>query len=325
MMHPSPVAHRRAITLAAGILVLGSGWWTAGTITSAAAVQQRADALTLDQLLERAGAYVLAFESRFSNVVTEERYVQESTEASTQRISTQSSQVRDMTTGNPPPRVQRRELVSDFLLVKLPGTDERLPFRDVFEVDKRRVRDRDDRLSTLFLHPTGSTLEQALRIMEESARYNIGNIQRTINLPILALEVLRPQDQPHVRFSKGKLDTSIGPNVYILEYREQAPPTLIHGPQGRDMFSHGRFWIEALTGRVMKSELMIDDPVVRASVTTRYQVDAAYDLAVPIEMKEDYGLPNGARVTGVATYGNFRRFEVQVSDDLKSPAKPVAP
>lgn len=230
-----------------------------------------------------------------------------------------------MTTGNPPPRVQRRELVSDFLLVKLPGTDERLPFRDVFEVDKRRVRDRDDRLSTLFLHPTGSTLEQALRIMEESARYNIGNIQRTINLPILALEVLRPQDQPHVRFSKGKLDTSIGPNVYILEYREQAPPTLIHGPQGRDMFSHGRFWIEALTGRVMKSELMIDDPVVRASVTTRYQVDAAYDLAVPIEMKEDYGLPNGARVTGVATYGNFRRFEVQVSDDLKSPAKPVAP
>jgi hypothetical protein len=307
---------------ASPLLLVVWSWPIAARITAAAGAAQRADAVTLEQLLERAGAYVLGFETRFSNVVTEERYVQESTEAAGLRITSPSSQVRDMSTGNPPPRVQRRELVSDFLLVTLPGTDERLPFRDVFEVDKRRVRDRDDRLSTLFLHPTGSTLDQALRIMGESARYNIGNIQRTINLPVLALEVLRPLDQPHVRFSKGKLDSSIGANVYIVEYREQASPTLIHGPQGREMFCHGRFWIEAPTGRVMKSELIIDDAAVRASVTTRYRVDEAYGLAVPVDMKEEYGLPNGARVTGLATYGNFRRFDVEVTDDIVTPPAP---
>jgi hypothetical protein len=57
----------------------------------------------------------------------------------------------------------------------------------------------------------------------------------------------------------------------------------------------------------------------RASVTTRYQIDQAYGLAVPVEMKEDYNLPNGARVTGLATYGNFRRFDVEVADDIHVP------
>lgn len=311
-----------AITIAAGALLLVWSWPISASISTTAGEAQRAAVLTLEQLLERAGAYVVDFENRFSNVVTEERYVQESTDAAGPRVSTPSSQVRDMTTGNAALRVRRRELVSDFLLVKLSDTNEWLPFRDVFEVDKRRIRDREDRLSKLFLRPTGSTLEQAGKIMEESARYNIGNIQRTINLPVFALALLRPLDQPRVRFSKGKLDSAIGANVYIVEYREHASPALIQGPQGREMFCHGRFWIEALSGRVMKSELIVDDPAVRASVTTRYRMDEAHGLAVPVDMKEEYGLPNGARVTGVATYGNFRRFDVKVTDDIAAPRVP---
>jgi hypothetical protein len=306
----------RDVALAAGVLFFAWSSPIAVRMTAAARAAQSADVATLERLLERAGAYVLDFETRFSNVVTEERYIQESTDA---RNNLPSSRTAPLTTGGAQPDIRRRVLVSDFLLVKLPETDGWLPFRDVFEVDKRRVRDREDRLSKLFLHPTGSTLEQARRIMDESARYNIGNIQRTINLPVFALEVLRPLDQPRFRFSKGKLDSSIGANVYSVEYREQVPPTLIQGPKGRDMFCHGRFWIEAPTGRVMKSELIVDDPAVRASVTTRYQVDQAYGLAVPVEMKEEYGLPNGARVTGLATYGNFRRFDVEVTDAIVTP------
>jgi hypothetical protein len=308
--------------VAAGVLLLAWSWPIAARIAGAAGEAQRADAVTLEELLVRAGAYGLDFEARFSNVVTEERYVQESTEAVGPTTLIPSNRVGGLTTPPAQSSVHRRELVSDFLLVKLSDTDERLPFRDVFEVDKQRVRDREDRLSKLFLHPTGSTLEQALRIMNESARYNIGNIQRTINLPVLALEVLRPLDQPHFRFRKGKLDPSIGANVYIVDYKEEVSPTLIHGPQGREMPCHGRFWIEAPTGRVMKSELIVDDRTVRASVTTRYQVDQAYGLAVPVDMKEDYTLPNGARVTGLATYGNFRRFDVEVTDRIVMPPAP---
>jgi hypothetical protein len=282
----------------------------------AVSAAQNADAVTLERLLERAGAYVVEFEKRFSNVVTEERYIQESTDA---RNNLPSSRTAPLTTGGTQPNIRRRELKSDFLLVKLAMTDEWLPFRDVFEVDKHRVRDREDRLSKLFLRPTGSTLEQARQIMEESARYNIGNVQRTINLPVFALAVLRPAMQPRVQFSKARLDATVGPDAYVVEYREHASPSLIQGPRGREMFCHGRFWIEAATGRVLKSELIVDDPAVRASVTTRYKIDQAYGVAVPIDMKEEYGLPNGARVTGVATYGNFRRFDVRVSDDIVMP------
>ena len=39
-----------------------------------------------------------------------------------------------------------RETKSDYLLVKAPGGERWLPFRDVFEVDGKRVREREERL-----------------------------------------------------------------------------------------------------------------------------------------------------------------------------------
>ena len=291
-------------------------------VTARVFAQSNVNVVTLESLLDRAGAYFLSFESRFSDVVTEERYVQEALRPGS-GLDVAVLSRRGGVAPQIPPSTDRRELVSDFLLVKLPNTDEWLPFRDVFEVDSRRVRDREDRLSKLFLQPAPTALAQAQRIMEESARYNIGNIQRTINLPVFALEVLRPSTQSRFRFSRGKLDTSVGANVYEVGYREQTSPTLIHGVFGKDLFSHGRFWIEATTGRVLKSELLVDDITVHASVTARYQVDQEHDLAVPVDMKEDYKLPNGYRVTGVATYRRFRRFEVRVADEIATPPRTI--
>ena len=47
----------------------------------------------------------------------------------------------------------------------------------------------------------------------------------------------------------------IGPGVFVIEYREHATPTIITGLLGRDMFAHGRLWIEAATGRIVRTEL----------------------------------------------------------------------
>ena len=67
-------------------------------------------------------------------------------------------------------------LVSDFLLVQVPG-EGWLPFRDVFERDGKQVRDREERLAALFLKGSSrSAFEQARAIMDEGARYNIGNV-----------------------------------------------------------------------------------------------------------------------------------------------------
>jgi formylglycine-generating enzyme required for sulfatase activity len=290
---------------------------------AAATAQDPPDTVTLETLLERAGQYILTFEERFSGVVTEERYQQEASGAWSGGSAAGLSPGQGAFGPSAQPRTERRELVSDFLLVKLPGSDDWLPFRDVFEVDRQRIRDRDDRLTTLFLQPESTALLQARRIMEESARYNIGDIGRTFNLPVFALKVLHPSVQPRFRFWQGRIDRSVGSGVHIVEYEETATPTLIHGSSDRDLFSTGRFSVDGPTGRVLRSEMVVDDTGLRASITTRYQLDPAYGVAVPVDMREEYSSPEGARVTGFATYGRFRNFNVEVEDALAKPPRTI--
>src|SRR5476651_2578813 len=78
---------------------------------------------SLDQVLARAGAYVVEFQLKLSGVVAEEQYVQDVRYP----ISTSSRSSAML------PR--HRELKSDLLLVKAPGLDRWLQFRDTFEVD----------------------------------------------------------------------------------------------------------------------------------------------------------------------------------------------
>ena len=76
--------------------------------------------------------------------------------------------------------------------------------RRVFEVDERKQRDRNVRLQKLFLQPSKSSVAQADKIVKESARYNIGNIQRTINVPTLALVYLANDYQARMSFTDEK-------------------------------------------------------------------------------------------------------------------------
>ena len=64
------------------------------------------------------------------------------------------------------------------------------------------------------------------------------------------------------------------------------------------------------TGRVLKTELHVEQPSVRAIVTTTFRYDDRFGIAVPMEMRERYTIGTGNRVTTVATYGRFRRFDV---------------
>jgi hypothetical protein len=274
-------------------------------IGSAAAVPraQTAAPVTLADLLARAGAYVTDFDARFSNVVAEEHYEQRT-----------SGNVRAPHGGLAP---ASRVLVSDFLLVKLPSQDVWLPFRDVFEVDGHPVRDRQDRLTKLFLQPAATAVRQAEQIVSESARYNIG-VTRNINIPVLALTVLEPSFQPRFEFSHLKEDRKVGVGVWSIEYIERTRPTLIRGAGGIDLITQGRLWIDASTGRIVKTELVNNDRGMRASITTAYRFDPAFNLNVPASMYEEYFLPStGAPITGTATYSNFRRFTVVTDERIR--------
>jgi len=279
--------------------------WASGSALLAQAPD--VDRISVELLLGRAGWYVIDFLEKFSNVVSEETYIQDSS------VPMQSAAL----LGRPGASARNRILKSDFLLVSVDSAQDWIPFRDVFEVDAQPIRDREQRLARLFLKPSEDSLEQAHRIQDESARYNLGNMRRTINNPVLALVVVQPDFQHRFRYSLGKLDPKVGPGVWIVNYQEEARPAFIRGRSDLDLFAHGRLWIEADTGRIMKTEVLLEQPTLRARLTTSFRFDDRFGIAVPFEMQEEYKFDSGTRVTAVATYDRFRRFDVSTDEILR--------
>jgi hypothetical protein len=221
--------------------------------------------------------------------------------------------------------------VSDLLLVRPSGATRWVQFRDVFEVDGKAVRDRSERLVKLFLEPTASSAQQVDDIVRESSRYNIGNLQRTINVPLLALLILDPPNQRRFAFERtqdrkpklGSEPKSSGDtSIWVVEYYEQSAGTLIRGSQNHDIPAHGRFWIEVASGRVVGTELIADDTTLKGTVNVTYRLEPSVNLLVPAEMRERYEVRrDNSRVDGTATYSRFRQFQVKVDEKI-APLKP---
>jgi hypothetical protein len=285
---------------------------------------QQPEPLPLSVILGRTAWYVDDFIARFSNVVAEERYVQDSSVPLAAALQVGGRGGGALASAMLLGTQTHREIKSDFLFVALQGTFEWIPFRDVFEVDAIPVRDRERRLERLFLEPSEDTRVQAERIREESARYNLGNMRRTINNPVLGVAVVQADFQQRFRFALGRPDPMVGPGVWVIEYKETGRPTLISGKVGIDLFAEGRLWIEAETGRLLKTEVLLIQPSLRGLVTTWFRFDETLGIAVPSEMHEEYLSDNGQKLFAKATYDRFRRFDVSTEEQLKQ-AAPVVP
>lgn len=294
----------------------------AAVVCSSAAISHAGQRTSLSDVLVRAGAYVVEFQRQLSGMVAEETYVQEVVPVLGMNASGRM-------------RYQRRSLRSDLLLLRPEGAISWVQFRDVFEVDGKPVRDREERLAALFLEPTRSAVQQVNRIRSESARYNIGDIERTMNIPVLPLAVLDPASQPRFRFTVDDDDARMKPGaassagvpatpsftvsteVWVVRYAEVKGPTLVHARDGDNIFSHGRFWIEPASGRVLMSEMITENDEVRGQINISYQSAPLVGLLVPIEMREQYKRSGyRATITGQATYGKFRTFQVQVDENI---------
>jgi len=256
-------------------------------------------------VLARAGAYVESFQRNFGSVVAEERY-----EQTIQRTLGANGSVVQRGSGGPVHTV----LVSDFLLVQVPG-EGWLPFRDVFERDGKQLRDREERLAAIFLTGSRTAIEQARAIMNEGARYNIGNIDRNINVPTLPLPFLTPLHRHRFAFKAGKRDD--GDEGVVIEFRETARPTFITTTGGRDLPVTGRFWVDEQAGTVLRTELHALDTSVEAHITVTYHHDSGTGLMVPGRMEERYRRGRDTmEVRGVATYSRLRRFQVSTSEEI---------
>jgi hypothetical protein len=63
--------------------------------------------------------------------------------------------------------------------------------------------------------------------MDESARYNVGSLQRNINVPTMALTFLRGPNQARAKFQVTGHERVGNVEAVILSFEEFAVPTII--------------------------------------------------------------------------------------------------
>jgi hypothetical protein len=277
---------------------------------------------SLEDVLPRVATYVSDFIPRFANVVAVETYEQY-TFLPTQ---TPNGTIRE--------RVVRR-LRSDLLLVRYPlGDLDWIVFRDVSEVDAKPLGHAEGRLIKLFTESVDNPEEQAAQIALESVRYHIPGGSFAITNPLLVVALVQRHYQPRLKFVLGGEDRSLRAGIQVLKFeeREESQPPFRDdsSPRGKvpALLGSGRIrgnvWVELATGRIVKTEARVGTGVDLSTTITTFVPNERLGIMVPSEMRTTW--PYRGRgslqriVNGVATYGDFRRFEVR-TDVTAAPAR----
>ena len=247
-------------------------------------------------VMRRAHAFVVGYEDDLSTVVAEEHYEQQ--------VLSEDGDLE-----------QQRVLVSDYRVTQLLPHEFWFGVRDVFELDGVAVRERTALArQVLRLSPGEDPSARLTQIAEQNARFNIGDVVRTVNEPTFSLMFLRPQNRDRMRFvslGKEKLGDLL---TWVVGYREVPldGTTFIGTEDGDNILTRGRFWIEPASGRVVQSELITGDARVErtGTITVRYRLFPIVNLWLPASMQETYeGTETRHRsptITGTATYSNYR-------------------
>jgi len=264
---------------------------------STALLQAQAEP-TLEAVLGRMHAYLKDYAKQLPAMIATERYQQ--------RFGSGM-------------RKSQRLLMSDYGLIQVQGDSEWLGFREVLSVDGKPVTDSARRLAELLAKPSVQALQQARLIAEESARYNIGPVVRTINDPALVLELLDGRQSPRMRFSHNGENTINGVRTWVLRYQELGNPTIIRTRDRKDVPARGRAWVEPDTGRILRAEASVEPGLgVTGTIDVTFEFDERMGFAVPSKMSERYTNRNLVAVSsGEATYSNYRRFTVDTEENIQ--------
>ena len=208
-----------------------------------------------------------------------------------------------------------RRSTSDLLLVRYPGTRRDLiPSRDVAQRDGKPVPGRDQRLLDLFVAPTERIRERARQIMTEGEAH-----VPTVFNPMFVLGFLQSDFQSRFELTVKDATAEWPREVKEVAFVEVGRPTLLRtGAFGDlDVPTRGTAWIEEGTGRVLQTQLEVGRGRGIPSMVTKYRVDDRLGVTVPIEMRTQ-------NPDGLATYSNFRRFDVATTTAIptQQPAPP---
>jgi hypothetical protein len=257
----------------------------------------------LETVLGRAAEYTTAYLETLSSIVAEERYVQRSGSGPVSL------------TPLPGPRTWDRERVlrSDFVIV--PGLGAGSPWlgvREVLEVDGQPIEGEHGRIEALLRDTRTDTAGRLRALADRQAKYNLGDLYRTINVPTLPLEFLLRDRQDRFRFKRSGITALRGVTLWTIRFEERQRPTLIRTPEGRDVVSEGVFWIDPGTGAVLRTELRVRlGRDLHSIILVSYAHNERFDMLLPDDMNELY-VTRRSRIEAHATYSRFRRFETDV-------------
>jgi len=246
-----------------------------------------AQTVRVGDVVGRMDGYVKLYEERLANVVAEETY--------RQWVEQGPKANRSITS---------RILRSDFALT--PTRNRWVGYRDTFEVDGVLVRDREERLQQLL---SSGAVGQAVHIVEQNARFNLGNdlIFRDINVPTFALELMHPRMRDRVRVRRRGAEVLDGRQGTLIEFREKDGLTFVRTPEGGDQASRVLALVDSQSGEVLRT--VVTWQHVEGSVRVFYGTVPGIPVPVPIRMEERYVTHAGPLVGGEATYTNFRQFQ----------------
>jgi hypothetical protein len=270
---------RKAIALTTWLLALGG----------AAAAQPP----NFDAVVERLVLYAGSYADHFATVIADERYDQRTESVASTPVGGPASS-----------RSGDRTIKSDYALTRLNG--EWIGYRDTYEVDGVKLRNRDDRIGRL-LSDAGSP-DDVAAILDNNARFNLGSsrVSRNINIPTLVIQLLHPRNRPRFLFTDGGEETLDGRRVRRINFRERTLPTLVRRADNQDQPVRGSVWADSTTGEIWRTNLTWEKGP-GGNIAVAYGRVPDIDPLVPLKMSEKYK-DGSTEIIGDATYSKYRQF-----------------
>ena len=273
-------------------------------------VPAQKDSAELAAVLDRAAQYVALYENQqLGNVTAAEIYRQVSVSFSPNKVRQE----------------EERRLESDFLLF-LQG-NERVGLRVVRRVNGVPAPVGEASFEDLRDTSPEGIIKGVKALVEQSARYNIGGVRRTFNVPTFALRVVRKAESPMFNFVRRGTEKINGVETWEVTFKERTErtgPTLVRGEPASSgaAFLRGQAVDQPATGRILKTEFRVENPYskpkAKGRVTVTYTENKTLRMVVPNQMIEFYESDDGF-IDGRADYTNFWLFNVDVKSEVAPP------
>ena len=279
--------------------------------SAAMLLQAAPPAVDIAALVKLASGWTVRFETSLSGVLFHERYGQSlSSDAMTM----------GMTAGPPLSRstggsANRGSLFieANIFLIKPPGADRFVVYRDIYKTGSKELTDHTDRLQALLVENTAASLDQAKKLADASARANLGPVSRNINTPTMAFEYLKPEHLARLRVRPAGRDVVDGRELIVIEFQEIGSPTLVRGDYDADSPASGRYWIDPVSGAMPRAAIELKASPYTGRLDVKLALHEELKIWVPVEMTELW-TAGTRRVNGRATYDRFERLAVTTKE-----------